>query len=71
MTTRERDQFLLDAYEEKLAIARSTLIKAQRETAYWGRAIADLKSETAPDYRGEVPALASALVRGADMGERV
>ncbi len=52
-----RDQFLLDAYEEKLAIARSALIKAQRETAYWERAIADLKRETLPDFRGEPPAI--------------
>ncbi|MBB3521094.1 hypothetical protein [Rhizobium sp. BK456] len=60
-----RDQFLLDAYEEKLAIARSAFVKAQRETAYLERQIADLKRETAPDYRGEVPALQSALVQGA------
>jgi hypothetical protein len=42
---RDRDQFLLDAYEEKLAIARSTLVKAQRETAYWERALEDLKRD--------------------------
>lgn len=64
-----RDQFLLDAYEEKLAIARATLIKAQRETAYWERAIQDLKRETAPDYRGEPPALRSAIVVGLQAAE--
>lgn len=42
-----RDQFLLDAYEEKLAIARSTLVKAQREEAYWERQIENLKRENA------------------------
>lgn len=43
-----RDQFLLDAYEEKLAVARSTRIKAQRDEAYWERQIADLKREASP-----------------------
>jgi hypothetical protein len=57
----DHDQFLLDSYEEKLSISRAALVKAQRETAYWQRAIADLKRETAPDFRGEVPALQSAL----------
>lgn len=65
----DHDQFLLDAYEEKLAIARSTLIKAQRETTYWERQINDLKRETAPDYRGEPPALRSAIVVGLQSAE--
>lgn len=64
-----RDQFLLDAYEEKLSISRAALVKAQRETAYWERAIADLKRETAPDYRGEPPALRSAIVVGLQAAE--
>jgi hypothetical protein len=64
-----RDQFLLDSYEEKLSISRAALVKAQREAAYWERAIADLKRETAPDYRGEVPALRSAIVVGLQAAE--
>lgn len=62
----DHDQFLLDAYEEKLSISRAALVKAKRETAYWERAIADLKRETA-DYRGEPPALMSGVVRGANL----
>lgn len=52
-----RDQFLLEAYTEKLTAANVALSEAQRHKAYLERAIADLKRGQAPDYRGEPPAI--------------
>ncbi|MBB5663220.1 hypothetical protein GGE68_001396 [Rhizobium leguminosarum] len=52
-----RDQFLLDAYEEKLTAANVALSEAKRHKAYYERAIADLKRDQAPDYRGQPPAI--------------
>lgn len=63
-----RDQFLLEAYTEKLTAANVAISEAQRHKAYYEQRIADLKRESAPDYRGEPPALQSGMsVRGANM----
>lgn len=55
---------LLSEAEDNIIKANVALRHAQRAKAYWERAIADAKGE--PDFRGEVPALQSA-VKGAVM----